>query len=72
MKKIIFICFIVLSFIFISCEKDKIEKTIDKASDNIEKTIDKAEKKIEKAGDKAKDNLDEAAEKIAGFINEDN
>ena len=53
MKKIIFICCIVLSMIFISCEDDRVEKNIDKVTDKIEKSMDKAEDKIEKAGEKA-------------------
>ena len=47
MKKIIFICCIVLSMIFISCEDDKVEKSIDKVTDKIENSIDKAGDKIE-------------------------
>ena len=65
MKKIIFISCIILSMIFISCEDDKVEKSIDKVTDKIENSIDKAGDKIEKAGEKA---LDEAGEKIENII----
>ena len=64
MKKIIFIAFIILSFVFLSCEKVKVEKSVDKVTDKIENSIDKAGDKIEKAGEKAEKALDEAGDKI--------
>ena len=37
MKKIIFISIMILSFLFVSCEKDK--NSIEKAADKIEKSL---------------------------------
>ena len=72
MKNIIFIAFVILSFVFVSCEKDKVEKSIDKVTDKIEKSMDKAEDKIEKAGEKAEKALDEAGDKIEEIIGTNN
>ena len=58
MKKIVFVFCMILSFLFISCEDDKVEDKIDNAADKIENSIEKAEDKAEKALDKAEEKVD--------------
>ena len=47
MKKIVFVFCMILSFLFISCEDDKVEDKIDNAADKIENSIEKAEEKVD-------------------------
>lgn len=74
MKKIIFILSLILSIIFIGCEKDK--STIDKITDGINEKIDNASKAakdgIKKAGIAAEKTLDNASKDIENGLKKAN